>query len=153
MPKLYYVDDQTDYKATLSHVMSIATAGTTSIPDTKMYTDVESFMKDVEKASPDPSDGFLLDINMPVPRWLKTQPNIWPANHAGEDQFCGIALAKWLLSKSYAANHDQVAFITHWETLQDEHEAAMQELSIGNIKFNKKSEAIPLQDWIKERFP
>lgn len=104
MPKLYYVDDQTDYKATLSHIMSIAT---TSLPDLKMYTDVESFMKDVQKTPPDSSDSFLLDINMPVPRRLKTQPGIWPADHAGEDQFCGIALAKWLLNKSYASNQDQ----------------------------------------------
>lgn len=150
MPKLYYVDDQTDYKATLSHIMSIAT---TSLPDLKMYTDVESFMKDVEKTSPDSSDSFLLDINMPVPRRLKTQPGIWPADHAGEDQFCGIALAKWLLNKSYASNQDQVAFITHWETLQGEHEAAIRKLNIGIITYHRKSESIPLRDCVKQRFP
>ncbi len=150
MPKLYYVDDQSDYKANLSHIVSNAIAGTTITPDIKYYEEVERFMVDITTA--DPSDAFLLDISMPVPRLLKTYRGIWPQDHPGAGQFCGIALAKWLLDKSLA-DKQQIAFITHWDIQESEHKKAAEELGIDDVGYFTKNDPVPLRDWIKKRFP
>lgn len=152
MPKLYYVDDQLDYKETLSLIIEHAIAQPIRASMLNQYTDVDRFMRDIEAAIRDPLDGFLLDINMPVPRRLKTKMNIWPTGHAGESQFCGIALAKWLLQRNHAHDPSQIAFLTHWDALEDRHEAATMELSIVNIEYRKKSELITLRRWITQRF-
>jgi CheY-like chemotaxis protein len=146
MPKLYYVDDQSDYRTNLSHIVADAIADTNITPDIKYYEEVERFMMDITTA--DPSDAFLLDINMPVPRRLKTQ-RVWPTGHLGEDQFCGIALAKWLLVKA-SARKEQIAFITHWDNLKGEHETAAIELGID--EYFTKHDPKPLQGWIRGRF-
>ena len=150
MPKLYYVDDQTDYKATLSHIMSIAT---TSLPDLKMYTDVESFMKDVQKTSPDSSDSFLLDINMPVPRRLKTQPGVRPPSRRRgsvlRHRISEVAAQQGLCFESgpgrvHHALGNAAGRTRSGYSFQND---------VGNIRYHNKSESIPLRDWIKQRFP
>jgi hypothetical protein len=154
MANLYYVDDQMDYIASLNSSLAIADPGSKLKFESYVGVNraVERFMDAIQKSPLDPLDAFLLDINMPAPNRLKLARNVWPDGHAGDHQFCGIALAKWLVIKNPVASQ-QIAFITHWEILRVEHQevAGKLNLTITNDNYFPKNDSIPLQRWLASK--
>lgn len=144
---LHYVDDQTDYRASLE--MALAMAGKKL--ELKLWLGgdaVERFMREIQPAT---TDCYLIDISMPVPRELKKLA-IWPKSGV-DSHSCGIALAKWLVQNK-RCDIAHIAFITHWGKencrIQDE----LEELNIGPYKgkvFNKNLDGMKkLLEWLGE---
>lgn len=133
---LHYVDDQTDYHASLE--MALAMAG--NKPELKSWLGgdaVEKFMREIH---PTATDRYLIDINMPVPRELKKLA-IWPKSGV-DPHSCGIALAKWLVEKK-KCDIARIAFSTHWGQENIRIQEELEELIIGPGKvFNKNFEGI-----------
>lgn len=119
---LYYVDDEDNQVAALETWLAVANSGYTLKPYTQGDR-VAQFMEEVATAGSD--DRFLLDVFMPPPRPLRLQ-DVWPAQHAGEAQYCGIALAVWLVNKKGIAA-SRIALYTHVDR-QAEHEATLKQL-------------------------
>ncbi len=135
---LYYVDDQDDYLATLETELAIIQSDYQLNSRFVGMIPAERFMGEVDKSlTLNDSDLFLIDVNMPTPRELKRISKIWPTNHLGDDQYCGIALAAWLINDN-KVQKERIAFITHWNSEQGEHEKALKELK---IKFDSDSGA------------
>ena len=142
---LHYVDDLTDYRASLEIVLAM----TEKRPELKPWLGgdaVEKFMREIQPVA---TDRYLFDICMPVPREMKKLA-IWPKSGI-DAHSCGIALANWLVNKK-ECDVARVALVTHWGRENDRIQDELKELKIDGCKvFNKNLEDMQgLRDWLGE---
>lgn len=112
---LIYVDDQNGQVNMLQTELRLA--GLDSVYTLEAFVPpaqakpVEPFMNAVARGPLNPDARYLLDIIMPVPNTL-AKADVWPEGHAGEQDYCGIALARWL-NLVHKVNPEQIALFTH----------------------------------------
>jgi hypothetical protein len=136
MPKkLFYVDDQEDTLYLIKTLFDEMVFRSVLELELKLYVGtgriVQIFMNKMEKQNAE-QHYYILDINMPIPRQLKLQAGIWPQDHPGDSQYCGIALAKWLHTKKDVPQK-HIALLTHWVDLQEFHQNVLSELELDDV--------------------
>jgi hypothetical protein len=137
MPKkLFYLDDQEDTLSSLENIFYeiVDTKILELEPEVGTRQIVQGFMKKI-KENPE-QHYYILDINMPASRELKQIRGIWPQDHLGDIQFCGIALAKWLTEKGVPQDH--ITLLTHWVNFEETHKDVLSELKIDGVRWVAK---------------
>ncbi|MCP4702790.1 MAG: hypothetical protein GY862_38915 [Gammaproteobacteria bacterium] len=152
MSRLFYIDDQTDFLPVLLSKLSSYPAELELIKYVGADDPVSNFIKVIRKEHVIEKDCFLLDINMPAPPTLKRK-KVWPES-IGEDynQFCGIALAKWL-EQECGVKIQQITFITHWQSYKEDHIEAIEELGLDlpDENYITKNDLGALSKWLKKQ--
>jgi hypothetical protein len=139
MPKkLFYLDDQEDTLSSLETIFYEIIQPNVIQLKKEVGTNqiVQAFMNKIEEENAE-QHYYILDINMPVPKKLKLKGGIWPQNHLGDNQYCGIALAKWLHTEKEVPK-EHIALLTHWVNFEETHKDVLSELQIDGVRWVAK---------------
>jgi hypothetical protein len=139
MPKkLFYLDDQEDTLYSVETIFDEILEP--SILELELhvgsYQVVEAFMNKMEELDTE-QHRYVLDVNMPASKKLKQIRGIWPQDHLGDSQFCGIALAKWLYTKK-GVPQENIVLLTHWVNFKETHKYVLTELKLDSVRWVAK---------------
>lgn len=137
--KIYFVDDQEDTIYSLQTIFDeIFNSDILELNREYVGTDniVQRFMKDIEEQNAE-EHYYILDINMPASKQLKLKGRIWPEDHIGDNQYCGIALAKWLHTEKKVPQ-EHIVLLTHWVNFEETHKDVLSELELDGVRWVAK---------------
>jgi hypothetical protein len=145
MPTLFYVDDTSLVVPTLREALKPlrevwhleAIAGSRA---------PERLMAAVDESGYAPEDRFLLDIFMPAPRALRVS-DVWPPGTSERDQYCGLALARWL-EKTHNTQYGRIGLISHVDA-EKEHKQALLGFFVNQApRYFRKAELGKVLQWL-----
>lgn len=146
MPNLFYVDDSTLMVHTLREVLK-------PLSDTWRLVAIAEpraparFMTLMTESRHDTADRFLLDVFMPAPRALRML-DVWPAGYTGDDQFCGLALARWLMT-AHEIEHSRIGLLSHVDAERDHHQMLARMFEHKPPSYFRKAHLGRVHEWLQ----